>query len=300
MAKQRALPVEVAVWTPNAAFMIAGLMLIARLERPGDRDLVGSLRGWITAGYHRLRPRFTSPEVADRGRVRVDAAGTATARHLRPHQFPVLLRHAAGELRADDRGLQLFRPAGRHRPQQHRYVARVHLSVLPHAHADLRNPAHQRPGSGAGDLRRAHQAQRGDGVQSLRHQPAPPRHSGAGDERNVQRGPFRVRSFLHPGCQSQAGRASQRNQGQARADLSASGAQMDFRQGLPHLLLQVFRQSRKRHGQRERLRARSEDLRSAARNFRRARAMAAVAAHLDLSERLGAPGAPAQLSRDFR
>lgn len=69
-AKQRALPVEVAVWTPDAAFMIAGLILIARLERPGDRDLVGTLRGWISAGYHRLRPRFTSPEVNDRGRVR--------------------------------------------------------------------------------------------------------------------------------------------------------------------------------------------------------------------------------------
>ena len=39
-AKQRTLPVEVAVWTPNAAFLIAGLILIARLERPGDRDLV--------------------------------------------------------------------------------------------------------------------------------------------------------------------------------------------------------------------------------------------------------------------
>ncbi len=70
MAKQRALPVEVAVWTPDAGFMIAGLILIARLERPGDRDLVGSLRGWITAGYHRLRPRFTSPDVGDKDRVR--------------------------------------------------------------------------------------------------------------------------------------------------------------------------------------------------------------------------------------
>jgi len=69
MAKQRALPVEVAVWTPDAGFMIAGLILIARLERPGDRDVVGALRGWITAGYHRLRPRFTSPEVGEGGRV---------------------------------------------------------------------------------------------------------------------------------------------------------------------------------------------------------------------------------------
>src|SRR5439155_24900731 len=36
----------------------------------GDRDLVGSLRGWITAGYHRLRPRFTSPDINDKRRVR--------------------------------------------------------------------------------------------------------------------------------------------------------------------------------------------------------------------------------------
>jgi LPS export ABC transporter permease LptF/LPS export ABC transporter permease LptG len=69
MAKQRALPVEVALWTPNAAFMLAGLILIARLERPGDRDLVGALRGWIVAGFHRLRPRFTSPEVGENRRA---------------------------------------------------------------------------------------------------------------------------------------------------------------------------------------------------------------------------------------
>ena len=58
MAKKQTLPVEVAVWTPNVAFMLAGLILIARLERPGDRDLVGTLRGWVTAGLKRLRPRF--------------------------------------------------------------------------------------------------------------------------------------------------------------------------------------------------------------------------------------------------
>ena len=63
LAMQRALPVEVALWTPNAAFLVAGLILIVRLERPGDRDLVGALRGWFTAALHRLRPKFTSPQV---------------------------------------------------------------------------------------------------------------------------------------------------------------------------------------------------------------------------------------------
>ncbi|HKW97995.1 MAG TPA: LptF/LptG family permease [Bryobacteraceae bacterium] len=72
MAKQRALPVEVAVWSPNAAFLLAGLALIARMERPGDRDLVGTLRGWIAAAVNRVRPQFTGPEVKEKklGRVR--------------------------------------------------------------------------------------------------------------------------------------------------------------------------------------------------------------------------------------
>lgn len=60
LAKQRTLPVEVAVWLPNTAFLIAGLMLIARLEEPGDRDLVGALRGWFASHITRLRPRLGS------------------------------------------------------------------------------------------------------------------------------------------------------------------------------------------------------------------------------------------------
>jgi LPS export ABC transporter permease LptG/LPS export ABC transporter permease LptF len=57
LAKQRALPVE-AIWLPNAAFLVVGLILIARIERPGDRDLVGTLRGWVTTGLGRLRPQL--------------------------------------------------------------------------------------------------------------------------------------------------------------------------------------------------------------------------------------------------
>jgi len=36
MAKQRALPAEFAVWLPNAVLLAFGLLLVARLERPGD------------------------------------------------------------------------------------------------------------------------------------------------------------------------------------------------------------------------------------------------------------------------
>jgi LPS export ABC transporter permease LptG/LPS export ABC transporter permease LptF len=70
VAKQHVIPVEAAVWTPNAVFMLAGILLIARLERPGDRDLVGTLRGWFSAGFHRLRPRLAAPDFAEGERRR--------------------------------------------------------------------------------------------------------------------------------------------------------------------------------------------------------------------------------------
>ncbi|MFN7920096.1 MAG: LptF/LptG family permease [Bryobacteraceae bacterium] len=44
MAKQDRLRPEVAVWIPNVVFALAGIFLSARLERPGDRDLLSKLR----------------------------------------------------------------------------------------------------------------------------------------------------------------------------------------------------------------------------------------------------------------
>jgi len=43
MAKQQTLPVPVAIWLPNVAFGISGLIFLIRMEQPGDRDLLGSL-----------------------------------------------------------------------------------------------------------------------------------------------------------------------------------------------------------------------------------------------------------------
>jgi LPS export ABC transporter permease LptG/LPS export ABC transporter permease LptF len=60
LAQQRAIPPELAVWTPNAAFFLAGLLLVARLERPGGRDLAMWLRGWLT-GLGRHFARLVQP-----------------------------------------------------------------------------------------------------------------------------------------------------------------------------------------------------------------------------------------------
>jgi LPS export ABC transporter permease LptG len=60
LAKQRTISAEVAVWLPNFAFAVAGAILLARMERSGDRDLVGAVREWLL----RLRSRVRAPGVA--------------------------------------------------------------------------------------------------------------------------------------------------------------------------------------------------------------------------------------------
>jgi len=45
MARQGALSPEMAVWLPNLIFAIGGVVMLARLERPGDVDLMGAISG---------------------------------------------------------------------------------------------------------------------------------------------------------------------------------------------------------------------------------------------------------------
>ena len=46
LARQRTLPVGLAVWLPNAIFAAIALVLLTGLDSPGDRDWVGTIRGW--------------------------------------------------------------------------------------------------------------------------------------------------------------------------------------------------------------------------------------------------------------
>ncbi len=49
LARSHALSPEAASWLPDAAFGIAGIIMIALMERPGDRDVLGQLRRSLTA-----------------------------------------------------------------------------------------------------------------------------------------------------------------------------------------------------------------------------------------------------------
>jgi LPS export ABC transporter permease LptF/LPS export ABC transporter permease LptG len=60
LAKQQKLPVGTAMWIPNIVFAVIGIFFLARLEKPGDRDWVGTMRGWINALFRRVRGTISS------------------------------------------------------------------------------------------------------------------------------------------------------------------------------------------------------------------------------------------------
>jgi LPS export ABC transporter permease LptG/LPS export ABC transporter permease LptF len=67
LAQQGSVPVEVAIWTPNAVCFLVGVALIVRLERPGVSDVIGHARGALAAGYRWLRGGLGATPTAFRG-----------------------------------------------------------------------------------------------------------------------------------------------------------------------------------------------------------------------------------------
>jgi len=65
-AKSRALPVPVAIWLPDAAFFIAGLIFLARMELPGDRDLLTRPRAFFAGISTSWKGRFGRPSTGSR------------------------------------------------------------------------------------------------------------------------------------------------------------------------------------------------------------------------------------------
>lgn len=55
LAKKGNLPVPVAVWAPDAVFALAGIVLVARLEAPGDHDFVAWIRSIALRMWNKAR-----------------------------------------------------------------------------------------------------------------------------------------------------------------------------------------------------------------------------------------------------
>ncbi len=54
LARSRSMPVELASWLPNAGFAIAGIVMIARMESPGDRNWLDNIRQTIMLWVNRI------------------------------------------------------------------------------------------------------------------------------------------------------------------------------------------------------------------------------------------------------
>src|SRR6185369_2786962 len=57
-AQARTMPIPVAIWLPDAGFFVAGLIFLARMERPGDRDLLTGLRTFFSEIYEKVKSKL--------------------------------------------------------------------------------------------------------------------------------------------------------------------------------------------------------------------------------------------------
>jgi LPS export ABC transporter permease LptG/LPS export ABC transporter permease LptF len=71
VARSGKLPVELAVWLPDTVLALIGLFLMYRLEKPGDRDLIGQ----ASAFFLRLSKRFRVGLPESPGAMRLAALG---------------------------------------------------------------------------------------------------------------------------------------------------------------------------------------------------------------------------------
>jgi LPS export ABC transporter permease LptG/LPS export ABC transporter permease LptF len=64
LARQGTLPVEIALWIPNVVLLAIGVVGIVRMERPGDRDVIGSVREFFVRAYVQFRGNLPSASAA--------------------------------------------------------------------------------------------------------------------------------------------------------------------------------------------------------------------------------------------
>jgi len=60
------MPIPMAVWLPDIAFFLVGVIFLYRMENPGDRDLVGTFAAWWQRLTGRFKDRALKPPPARR------------------------------------------------------------------------------------------------------------------------------------------------------------------------------------------------------------------------------------------
>ena len=129
LAKQRTLPVPVALWLPNASFFVAGVIFLSRLEKPGDNDFFGDVRARIADWYKSIKTRLTG---ADRSGLTVwrlpllpQLLDTYILSTFLTYLVLMLANFVSLELIRN-----FFEADQRHAEEQHLALDHVHLPVL--------------------------------------------------------------------------------------------------------------------------------------------------------------------------
>jgi LPS export ABC transporter permease LptF len=94
LAKQKTLPVPVALWLPNGLFFVAGLIFLIRMEIPGEGDFFGGVKNFFSEWFGKLKSK-TAPQRYGFG-------------HLRPDRLRLLRDGDAGQLCFADPDLQFL------------------------------------------------------------------------------------------------------------------------------------------------------------------------------------------------
>lgn len=62
VARKGTLPIPVAIWLPDAAFLVAGIIFLYRMERPGDSDILSAVQRTLAPLLASLKPKLGRQE----------------------------------------------------------------------------------------------------------------------------------------------------------------------------------------------------------------------------------------------
>ncbi len=273
LARSRSISVELASWLPNAGFAIAGIVMIARMESPGDRDWFGAVRQMLALWMSRL-----SNKVAIRRE-------SVAARRIKLALFQILDSYVLSNflfyffvtlfcLVTMSQVYTFFELLGdivkNHIPMSHVVTYHVYLTPsLIYTTLPIAVLVSILATFGVMTKNNEVTAFKACGI-SVRRLGLPVLLMSCTFSALV----FAFDYSLHSAGQPDTGRHPQRNQRPPGADLPASGAQVDQAR-LPDLLLQILRPGGEIDGGTLCIRARSQELPTGAPDQRQPRALAA-------------------------
>ena len=284
LAQQGTMKPEVALWIPDEVFALLGLAMIVRLEKPGDRDVVGRLLALVKL----IRPQQRGVRVLDRIGPRAWAARIPLMPQIIDTYvltsflfYFVLLVTSFVLIFHVFTFFELLSDIIKNQKMDR--VPSYHFFLTPRLIYDF-TPisvlAAVLVGFGVLSKHNEITAFKACGI-SVYRLTVPVLAAGL----VLSAGLFAFDHYWVPDADRRQDALRNRDQGQSPADLSPAGSQVDLRYPRPDLLLQIFRPGSERDDGRECVRDRSGVFPIEASHHGGARPLGAGAQHLGISER---------------